>query len=277
MPSEHNQALEAAAKAHRESVRASYVRVAGYGTIQPWDELPESSHVAEREHFAAGLAAYEQARPESERERASEPLTSQEREARERVYDSAYVANMTGEEVRQFGVSMWDGARDFFSERERALKEALSEAIDVAKRTEWDVDPEVQMILAPLRAALEATAPWELSDVLDELARCTLPLADWPPCQERMRYLKAHFAAPTGREPSEAERTVEEVRADQIEKGDRLWNGGVFELVSEILFKPPHSEYIHLALGENAARHNLKPDSRVLRLAALPQQPREKI
>jgi hypothetical protein len=31
---------------------------------------------------------------------------------------------------------------------------ALIESIDVARRTEWDVDPEIQMILAPLKAVL---------------------------------------------------------------------------------------------------------------------------
>lgn len=35
-----------------------------------------------------------------------------------------------------------------------SLRAAMAEALVVAKRTEWDVDPEVQMILAPLRAAL---------------------------------------------------------------------------------------------------------------------------
>jgi hypothetical protein len=44
--------------------------------------------------------------------------------------------------------------RDYWRERERSLAEAMTEAIAVATRTEWDVDPEIQMILAPLRAAL---------------------------------------------------------------------------------------------------------------------------
>lgn len=54
------QAIEAGAKAYHASNRASYMRVAGYGSIQPWEEMPESSREAVRENFRAGLAAYEQ-------------------------------------------------------------------------------------------------------------------------------------------------------------------------------------------------------------------------
>jgi hypothetical protein len=59
--------VEAGAEAHHASVRAAYMRIAGYGSIQPWEELPESSREGDREHFREALAAYESALAEQRR------------------------------------------------------------------------------------------------------------------------------------------------------------------------------------------------------------------
>jgi len=58
---------EAGAKAYHESARDTYMRVAGYGSVQPWGEMPESSRAVERQHFEAGYRAALAAREDAPR------------------------------------------------------------------------------------------------------------------------------------------------------------------------------------------------------------------
>jgi hypothetical protein len=44
-----------AAAAYHESARRAYMRVAGYGTIERWEEMPASSRAVEIEHMQAAL------------------------------------------------------------------------------------------------------------------------------------------------------------------------------------------------------------------------------
>lgn len=88
------EAIEASARVYHESARAAYIRV-GYGSIQSWEEMAESSRELEREHIKVALIAYLLAArtPGQLLDEAREAGEQSRREAQGRAWDAFAATN----------------------------------------------------------------------------------------------------------------------------------------------------------------------------------------